>query len=330
MVDQNPFVDPMPLPIVGAATAVVLVGIDGSETSWDALSWACGEARRLRGRAVAVFVSSSADSTIAVTALVGAFPFDCGWNEAAAIERAETLRREVECYAAGHGVDLIFVHTHGDTASELLRLATVHHADQIVVGRSMKARHNLAGSLGCQGLTLASVWLLYPLAGGQRALPIPHPVVSGARSMRNRQRSKERHAGVRLVVAGGWGGRGGAGRSPRPRGDRESCDTTLRDERCGWPGQAAAVVVRLTPPDLSMRSTRTRFVGVLEGVLPTPHCLIRRATCSEICAGRVYICDVNVKIPKTRISARIYMCGELLLDLWLVTGSIPAPEPLTS
>lgn len=164
MVNQNPFADPLPQPAVGAATAVVLVGIDGSETSWDALSWACGEARRLRGRAVAVFVSSSADSTIAVTALIGAFPFDCGWNEAAATEHAETLHREVEWYAAGHGVDLTFVHAHGDTASELLRLATVHHADQIVVGRSMKARHNLAGSLGCRliGKRAAPVVVVVP------------------------------------------------------------------------------------------------------------------------------------------------------------------------
>lgn len=160
--DQNPFVDPSPLPVVGAATAVVLVGIDGSETSWDALSWACGEARRLRGRAVAAFVSSSADSTIAVTALIGAF--DCGWTEAAATERAETLRREVECYAVGHGIDLTFVHAHGDTAAELLRLATVHHADQIVVGRSMKARHNLAGALGCRliGKRAAPVVVVVP------------------------------------------------------------------------------------------------------------------------------------------------------------------------
>jgi nucleotide-binding universal stress UspA family protein len=65
-----------------------------------------------------------------------------------AAERADTLRRELERYAADHDVDLIFVHAHGDAASELLRLATALHADQIVVGRSMKARHNLAGSLG--------------------------------------------------------------------------------------------------------------------------------------------------------------------------------------
>jgi hypothetical protein len=121
MADQNPFVDPLPLPAVGAATAVVLVGIDGSESSWDALSWGCGEARRLRGRAVAVFVSSSADSAIPVSAFIGAFPFDCGWNEPTATERAEMLGREVECYA-----------------------------DQIVVGRSVKARHHLVGSLGCR------------------------------------------------------------------------------------------------------------------------------------------------------------------------------------
>jgi K+-sensing histidine kinase KdpD len=148
MANQNPFVDPSPKPTVGAATAGVLVGMDGSETSWHALSWACGEARRLRRRAVAVFVSSSVGSVIHTSAFIGAFHFDCGWIELTATEQAETLGREVQCYAASHSIDLTFVHTHGDTASELLRLATLHHVDQIVVGRSMKARHHLAGSLG--------------------------------------------------------------------------------------------------------------------------------------------------------------------------------------
>ena len=148
MVNHNPHGDPSLPPTVGAATAVVLVGIDGSETSWNALSWACGEARRLRGRAVAVFVSSSAGSGLAAPALTGAVPFDCGWNDSMATGHADTLRRELECYAAGHDVDLTFVHTDGDAVSELLRLATVLHADQIVVGRSMKSRHRLAGSLG--------------------------------------------------------------------------------------------------------------------------------------------------------------------------------------
>ena len=140
----------MPSDETAAVRAVVLVGIDGSETSWHALSWACGEARRLRGRAVAVFVSSSADCAFAAPAIIGGVPFDCGWNDSMASGRADTLRRELECYAAGHDVDLTFVHTDGDAASELLRLARVLHADQIVVGRSMKFRHHLAGSLGCR------------------------------------------------------------------------------------------------------------------------------------------------------------------------------------
>jgi hypothetical protein len=81
---------------------------------------------------------------------IGAAPFDCGWNDSTATGLADTLRRELKCYAADRNVDLTFVHTHGNAASELLRLATELHADQIVVGRSMKARHHLAGSLGCR------------------------------------------------------------------------------------------------------------------------------------------------------------------------------------
>lgn len=150
MANHNPHADPLPPPTAGAAAPVVLVGIDGSQTSWCALSWACGEARRLRGRAVAVFVSSSAGGGFPAAAFIGQAPFDCGWHDSAATERADALRRELECYAADLGVDLTFLHTDGDAASELLRLATALHADQIVVGRSTKARRHLAASLGCR------------------------------------------------------------------------------------------------------------------------------------------------------------------------------------
>jgi nucleotide-binding universal stress UspA family protein len=146
MANQNPYLDPGPSPTVGAG-AVVLVGIDGSETSWDAFSWACGEARRLRGRVVAVFVSSSASSGIPASCYLGVGPFGFDGNDSTSTGRADALRRELECYAADCDVDLTFVHTDGDAASELLRLASELHADQIVVGRSMKARHHVAGSL---------------------------------------------------------------------------------------------------------------------------------------------------------------------------------------
>ena len=52
----------------GPAAAAVIVGLDGSGTSWDAFWWACGEARRLGGRLQAVFVSSSVDACMAAMA----------------------------------------------------------------------------------------------------------------------------------------------------------------------------------------------------------------------------------------------------------------------
>ena len=52
--------------------ARVVVGIDGSDTSWDAFCWACGETRRLGGWTVAVFVgptpgAASATATASFT-----------------------------------------------------------------------------------------------------------------------------------------------------------------------------------------------------------------------------------------------------------------------
>jgi nucleotide-binding universal stress UspA family protein len=66
----------------------------------------------------------------------------------AASELAEQLRLQAERYAADQGVDITFTHAHGDPALELLRIAAAHQANQIVVGKSAKARHRLAGSLG--------------------------------------------------------------------------------------------------------------------------------------------------------------------------------------
>ena len=66
-------------------------------------------------------------------------------SEPAASELAEQRRRQAERHAADQGA---FAHAHGDPALELLRIAAAHQANQIVVGRSTKARHRLAGSLG--------------------------------------------------------------------------------------------------------------------------------------------------------------------------------------
>jgi nucleotide-binding universal stress UspA family protein len=63
-------------------------------------------------------------------------------------DQAEELSDQVRAYGHDHGVDVAFVHTQGDTARELMRIANADHADLLVVGRSTKARHHLAGSLG--------------------------------------------------------------------------------------------------------------------------------------------------------------------------------------
>lgn len=129
------------------ASPPIVVGFDGSDSSWDALYWACGEARRLGGRAVAVFVSGLAGTGFEATAsaMTGAVLVSV---DQVAREWAEHLREQTRQFAANQGVHLSFIHARGDATAEVLRIATAHHADQVVVGRSKKARHRLAGSLG--------------------------------------------------------------------------------------------------------------------------------------------------------------------------------------
>jgi nucleotide-binding universal stress UspA family protein len=129
--------------------ALIVVGIDGSETSWDAFCWACGETNRLEGRAVAVFVgpTSGAASLTASASLTGTVvPY--GIIQQTMTDQAEKLSQQVRAYGHEHGVNVTFVHTQGDTAKELLRIANADEADLLVVGRSSKARHHIAGSLG--------------------------------------------------------------------------------------------------------------------------------------------------------------------------------------
>jgi nucleotide-binding universal stress UspA family protein len=130
--------------------ARVVVGIDGSDTSWDAFCWACGEARRLGAHTVAVFVgpSSGVASATATAASFTGPVVAYGAIQQSMTDQEEELADQVRAYGHDHGVDVTFVLTHGDTARELLRIAHARHADLLVVGRSTKARHHLAGSLG--------------------------------------------------------------------------------------------------------------------------------------------------------------------------------------
>ncbi|MDA8297553.1 MAG: universal stress protein [Actinomycetota bacterium] len=126
-------------------TPAVVVGFDGSASSLDALYWACGEARRLGGRVVAVYVSSNP----AMAGLAGAVGAPCTdyMVEQANNECAERLAAEA-ARCCGEGLAVQFVHAQGTPAHELLAVAKAVRADVLVVGRSTKARHHLAGSLG--------------------------------------------------------------------------------------------------------------------------------------------------------------------------------------
>ena len=139
-----------PLPGGGRVTAaVVVVGLDGSETSWDAFWWAYGETQRLNGQLVAVFVSSSTAACMAAmpSAAAGVAVSDYVVVEQADAAEAMSLRAKVQGHS-NDALDVAFVHARGDPARELLRIAEEVGADLIVVGRSIKARHQMAGSLG--------------------------------------------------------------------------------------------------------------------------------------------------------------------------------------
>ena len=132
----------------GAPT--IVVGIDGTETSWSAFWWACGEAHRLNGRVIAVYVTCATERSLSTgAAIVG---FDAGAYAAAVnrtnAERAARLKAEAERRAAELDVQINFVHVHGDAAERLKAIARDARADVIAVGRSTKRRHQFAGSLG--------------------------------------------------------------------------------------------------------------------------------------------------------------------------------------
>jgi nucleotide-binding universal stress UspA family protein len=122
---------------------VIVVGLDGSPTSWDAFSWAAGHATRTDGSLIAVYVTP----TVEPAAMFGE-PSALAAVEQAREEVAAQLQEEAEQRARDLSVHLGFVWERGDTAPAITRFAESVRADLIVVGRSAKMLHHLAGSLG--------------------------------------------------------------------------------------------------------------------------------------------------------------------------------------
>jgi nucleotide-binding universal stress UspA family protein len=132
-----------------SSAVTVVVGIDGSESSWDAFWWASGQAQRQHGRVVAAFVSPTVETSLLATSMaLSASSCDHAAFDQIATEQAERLRHQLEGYATDHDIPFTFVRARGDATTELLHVADKYHADLIVIGKSTKARHHLAGSLG--------------------------------------------------------------------------------------------------------------------------------------------------------------------------------------
>jgi nucleotide-binding universal stress UspA family protein len=127
-----------------ARRQVIVVGVDGSAPSWDAFAWAAGEARRVNGRVIAVYVTPliQPEEALGFTA-----PLGYGAAADARDQVADELRGEVSRRAAELDVEVVFVRESGDAVHVLTEVARAEHADLMAVGRSAKVLHRLAGSV---------------------------------------------------------------------------------------------------------------------------------------------------------------------------------------
>jgi nucleotide-binding universal stress UspA family protein len=124
------------------ASRVIVVAVDGSPTSWDAFAWAAGAAARGNGSLVALHVEPLGSAAAALGA-----PIDYAGLESTRQQVALELQTEVERLAHELGVQVRFVVERGDVTRAVSTLAKELNADLVVVGRSAKALHHLAGSL---------------------------------------------------------------------------------------------------------------------------------------------------------------------------------------
>ncbi len=129
---------------------VLLVGVDGSDTSLRAGAYAAGMARRQRARLVCLFVrpySAAAGMNAGAT---------LGMRESYDSVAAE-LRQTAEEQGPRLGIDVVFVERDGNPYTEIVKLADEIQADAVIVGASTKAGHRFVGSLAVH-LVRASRW----------------------------------------------------------------------------------------------------------------------------------------------------------------------------
>jgi nucleotide-binding universal stress UspA family protein len=124
------------------APRVIVVGLDGSPTSWDAFAWAAGVAVRGNCQLVAVHVMPMTEPAAAF-----GVPLDYSRVITTRQEIATELKDEAERRAREVGVPISFVTDYGEVTHAVTEVARVLHAELVVVGRSAKRLHRLGGSL---------------------------------------------------------------------------------------------------------------------------------------------------------------------------------------
>ncbi|MFJ4653195.1 universal stress protein [Nocardia sp. NPDC088792] len=120
---------------------VIVVGVDGSESSWRAAAYAGGLARRQRATLAVVYVQPWMPMVTAMGADVQALTSDI------ADELAQEIREAVERVEDVFTIRWKFLTRRGDPYTELAKAADELGADAVVVGASQQAGHRLIGSV---------------------------------------------------------------------------------------------------------------------------------------------------------------------------------------
>jgi nucleotide-binding universal stress UspA family protein len=120
--------------------SVIVVGMDGSETSMRAGAYAAGLARRQGSRVIVVYVMNNAP-------MLDPSGMTVQPVRSAQEEIGDELRKEFQESVARLNIRGEFVTVAGNPYVELTRIAKERRADAIVVGASAKAGHRFVGSL---------------------------------------------------------------------------------------------------------------------------------------------------------------------------------------